>query len=101
DENKPITIDLIQKAVCEALGIKLHDIKTKKRTKEIANARKIAMYITKKLTNLSLAEIGNAFGGKDHATVIYACKQIEKDRKQDESLNKLIDSIIRKLQENK
>ncbi len=101
DENKPITIDLIQKAVCEALGIRVHDIKSKKRTKEIANARKIAMYITKKLTNLSLAEIGNAFGGKDHATVIYACKQIEKDKEKDEALAKLIDSIIRKLQMNK
>jgi len=101
DENKPITIDLIQRAVCEALGIKVQDIKSKKRTKEIANARKIAMYITKKLTNLSLAEIGSAFGGKDHATVIYACKQIEKDRQKDEALSKLIDGIIRKLQENK
>ncbi|GAQ94306.1 chromosomal replication initiator protein [Thermodesulfovibrio aggregans] len=101
DENKPITIDLIQQHVCEALGIRVQDIKSKKRTKEIANARKIAMYITKKLTNLSLAEIGNAFGGKDHATVIYACKQIEKERQKDEALAKLIDSIVRKLQENK
>lgn len=49
DENKPITIDLIQQHVCEALGIRVQDIKSKKRTKEIANARKIAMYITKKI----------------------------------------------------
>ncbi len=97
DENKPITIELIQKAVCEAVGLKIQDIKSKKRTKEISNARKLAMYITKKLTNLSLVEIGNAFGGKDHATVIYACKQVEKDRQKDESLNKLIDSIIKKV----
>ncbi len=96
DENKPITIEIIQKAVCDALGIKLQDIKSKKRTKEISNARKIAMYIAKKLTSMSLTEIGNAFG-KDHATVIYACKQIEKDP----STAGLIDSIIRKLQENK
>jgi len=53
------------------------------------------------LTNLSLSEIGNAFGGKDHATVIYACKQIEKEKEKDENLCRLIDSIIRKLQENK
>lgn len=101
DENKPITIELIQKAVCEALGIKVQDIKSKKRTKEIANARKIAMYIAKKLTNLSLAEIGNAFGGKDHATVIYACKQIEKEKDKDEALQRLIDSIIKKLKQDK
>lgn len=101
DENKPITIELIQKTVCESLGIKMQDIKSKKRTKEISNARKLAMYITKKLTPLSLSEIGNAFGGKDHATVIYACKQIEKEKEKDENLSRLIDSIIRKLQENK
>lgn len=101
DENKPITIELIQKAVCESLGIRLQDIKSKKRTKEISNARKLAMYITKKMTNLSLTEIGSAFGGKDHATVIYACKQIEKEKQKDENLSRLIDSIIRRLQENK
>lgn len=97
DENKPITIELIQKAVCEALGLRIQDIKSKKRTREISNARKLAMYIAKKLTNLSLIEIGKAFGGKDHATVIYACKQIEKNRQKDESLDKLIDSIIKKV----
>lgn len=97
DENKPITIELIQKAVCEAVGLKIQDIKSKKRTKEISNARKLAMYITKKLTNLSLAEIGNAFGGKDHATVIYACKQVEKEKEKDESISRLIDSIIKKV----
>lgn len=101
DENRPITIELIQKTVSETLGIKLQDIRSKKRTKEIANARKLAMYVTKKLTNLSLTEIGNAFGGKDHATVIYACKQIEKEQEKDENLKRLIDSIVRKLQENK
>lgn len=101
DENRPVTIELVQKIVCETLGIKIQDIKSKKRTKEISNARKMAMYITKKLTNLSLAEIGSAFGGKDHATVIYACRQIEKEIEKDENLGRLIDSIIRKLQENK
>lgn len=99
DEDKPITQELILKIVSETMGIKLQDIKSKKRTKEIANARKIAMYITKKLTNLSLTEIGNFFGGKDHATVIYACKQVEKDRQRDENLNHLVESIIRRIKE--
>lgn len=99
DENKPVTVELIQKVVCETMGIKIQDIKSKKRTKEISNARKIAMYITKKLTNLSLVEIGHCFGDKDHATVIYACKQIEKSRENDENLSRLIDSIIKRLQQ--
>lgn len=101
DENKPVTVELIQKVVCETMGIKIQDIKSKKRTKEISHARKVAMYITKKLTNLSLVEIGHCFGDKDHATVIYACKQIERSRQNDENLSRLIDSIIKRLQQNK
>ncbi|MFA5355065.1 MAG: chromosomal replication initiator protein DnaA, partial [Thermodesulfovibrionales bacterium] len=67
DEDKPITVELIQKAVGEYFGVKTQDIKAKKRTKEIANARQIAMYLTKLHTQLSLSEIGRCFGGKDHA----------------------------------
>ncbi|NTU43236.1 MAG: chromosomal replication initiator protein DnaA [Nitrospirales bacterium] len=97
DEDKPITVDLIQKAVCEYFGVKLQDLKAKKRTKEIANARQIAMYLTKQHTQLSLSEIGRSFGGKDHATVIYACKQVEEKRERDEALSKTIDSIVKKI----
>ncbi len=95
--DKPLTIEVILKAISDYFGIKQIDIKGKKRTKEIANARQIAMYIAKQLTTMSLSEIGRAFGGKDHATVIYACKLIEKKRQADENLNKGIDHIIRKI----
>jgi len=97
EEEKPVTVDLIQKAVCEYFGLKIHDIKAKKRTKEIANARQIAMYISKQLTHLSLSEIGRYFGGKDHATVIYACRQIEERRVKDDNLNKSIENISRRI----
>ncbi len=97
EDDKPITVETIQKAVCEYFGIKAQELKTKKRTKEVANARQIAMYIAKQLTQLSLSEIGRCFGGKDHATVIYACKQIEDKRSRDENLNKSIENIIKKL----
>jgi chromosomal replication initiator protein len=97
EEEKPITIDLIQKTVCEHLGVRVQDIKTKKRTKELANARQIAMYLTKQHTSLSLNEIGRSFGGKDHATVIYACKQVEERRQKDGNFNRMIDSINRKI----
>jgi chromosomal replication initiator protein len=95
--DKPITVETIQKAVCEYFGMKAQELKTKKRTKEVANARQIAMYIAKQHTQLSLSEIGRCFGGKDHATVIYACKQIEDRRSRDENLNKSIENIIKKL----
>lgn len=92
-----MNIDLILKTINDYLGVKQIDVKGKKRTKEIANARQIAMYITKQLTTMSLSDIGRAFGGKDHATVIYSCKTIEKKRSSDENLNKMIEQIIRKI----
>ncbi len=97
DEEKPVTVELVQKMVCDYFGLKIQDIKARKRTKEIANARQIAMYITKQQTHLSLSEIGRYFGGKDHATVIYACKQIEDKRGKDENLNKSVENIIRRI----
>jgi chromosomal replication initiator protein len=97
EEDKPINADLIQKIVCEHLGVRLQDMKTKKRTRELANARQIAMYLTKQHTSLSLSEIGRLFGGKDHATVIYACRQIEEKRQRDENFKRIIDSINKKI----
>ena len=97
DEEKPLTIEQIQKIVCEHFAIKLSDMKAKKRTKEIALPRQIAMYLSKQLTNLSLNDIGKNFGGKDHATVIYACKQTEEKRLQDEAFNRMIENLLRKL----
>ncbi len=97
EEDKPLTVDGIVKAVGDYFGVKPADIKGKKRTKEIANSRQIAMYIAKQLTALSLSDIGRAFGGKDHATVIYSCKQIDEKRASDENLNKAIENIIKKI----
>ena len=61
----------------------MSDIKARRRTKDIALPRQIAMYLTKQVTHSSLSEIGKQFGGKDHATVIYACKQIEERKNKD------------------
>lgn len=97
EKDKPITVDSIQKSVSEYFGIKVQDIKAKKRIKEVVNARQIAMYLTKQYTHLSLSEIGRYFGGKDHATVIYAKKQVENKMKKDENLNKSIENIIKKI----
>ena len=97
EEDKPLTVEHIQKAVCEHFAIKLSDIKAKKRTKEVALPRQIAMYLSKHITNLSLNDIGKNFGGKDHATVIYACKQVEEKRLHDEAFNRIIESLFRKL----
>jgi chromosomal replication initiator protein len=97
EDEKPLTVEHIQKIVCEHFAIKLSDMKAKKRTKEVALPRQIAMYLSKQLTNLSLNDIGKNFGGKDHATVIYACKQIEEKRLQDEAFNRMVENLLRKL----
>lgn len=97
DNEKPVTSEAIQKMVCEYFGLKIQDLKARKRTKEIAMPRQIAMYLAKQLTNGSLSDIGKSIGGKDHATVIYACKQIEEKRNKDENFNRMIESMINKI----
>jgi chromosomal replication initiator protein len=97
DDEKPISIDAIQKVVCEFYSIKLSDMKSKRRTKDIALPRQLAMFLSKQITNASLNDIGKQFGGKDHATVIYACKQIEDKRKKDESFDRIIENIMQKI----
>jgi len=97
EDEKPLTSDRIQKVVCEHFGIKVADMKAKKRTKEIAFPRQIAMYLSKQLTGMSLNDIGKNFGGKNHATVIYACKQIADKMAKDEVFNRIIESLLRKI----
>jgi chromosomal replication initiator protein len=55
------------------------------------------MYLSKQVTECSLSDIGKAFGGKDHATVIYACKQMEERRSKDESFNRIIENLLQKI----
>jgi chromosomal replication initiator protein len=97
DEDKPITIEHIQKIVCDYYGIKIQDIKAKKRTKELTTPRQVAMYISKKLTDLSLGDIGSAFGGKNHATVIYSCKQVAEKIDGDDGFNRVIEQLVNKI----
>src|SRR3989338_1397204 len=84
DEEKALSIESIQKTVCEYFGIKPQDMKTKKRSRDVAFPRQTAMYLCKILTESSLSEIGKNFVTKNHSTVIHACKQIEERRKKDD-----------------
>ena len=97
DEERALTVDFIQKTVCEYYGLKVQDIKAKKRTRDIAFPRQVAMYLCKVLTGASLSEIGKGFGGKDHSTVIHACKLIEKKMKEDEEFDKKVDYLMKKI----
>ena len=90
---KKITIDLIQKKVCEYFDIKLSDMKVKKRSRGIAYPRQIAMYLARQLTDYSLPEIGEYFGGRDHTTVMHAYDKIKTDLKVKKGLSELIDRV--------
>ncbi|MGI6588005.1 MAG: chromosomal replication initiator protein DnaA [Peptococcia bacterium] len=94
---KIITPDLIKTVVGEHYNLKLDDFKTKRRTRDIAFPRQIAMYLCRELTDLSLPKIGDEFGGRDHTTVIHAHEKIASDSKKNPQLemtiNKLIETI--------
>lgn len=97
DDERPVTIEAVQKIVCDFYNISISEIKAKRRTKDIALPRQVAMYVSKQVTGASLNEIGKNFGGKDHATVIYACKQMEERRSKDESFNRMIENLMQKI----
>jgi chromosomal replication initiator protein len=75
-QDRQISIDNIQRLVAEYYNIKISDILSKRRNRTIAGPRQMAMFLAKELTNHSLPEIGEAFGGRDHTTVLHACKRI-------------------------
>ena len=91
---KIISIEMVQKMVAERLNVSLVDLRSKKRNKNIVLPRQIAMYIARQLTSLSLPEIGGAFGGKDHTTVLHSCKKIEKNLKSDITLKNSINELF-------
>lgn len=86
-QNKQVSIENIQKTVADFYRLKVVELLSKKRTRAIARPRQMAMCLARELTQLSLPEIGNAFGGRDHSTVLHACKTIESLRNLDHALN--------------
>lgn len=94
---KEITIEHIRNVVCEYLNIDQTIFDSAKRTREIAQARQIAMYLCKHHTKAPLATIGLAIGGKNHATVLHACKTISNLIETDKSFNQLMEDIERKV----
>ena len=79
-QDRQISIDNIQRTVAEYFNIKMADMLSKRRSRSIARPRQIAMALAKELTNHSLPEVGDAFGGRDHTTVLHACRKIEELR---------------------
>ncbi len=94
-QDKLITMENIQKNVCEYYKIRSSDLLSKKRSRSIARPRQIAMALAKNLTNHSLPEIGNAFGGRDHTTVMHACKKVQELRNSDSKVEEDFNNLLR------
>ena len=92
-QERKISIDNIQKTVAEFFGIRVSDLKSKRRNRQIARPRQVAMALAKELTNMSLPDIGDAFGGRDHTTVIHACKKVDELVKTDSKINEDYNSL--------
>jgi len=92
-----ITIESIQKTICDYFNIKIGDLKAKRRTQNIALPRQVAMYLCRKHTETSFPTIGDKFGGRDHSTVIHASKTIERKIKEDPHMLTTIEKLERTL----
>ena len=94
NDDRAITIEIIQKFVSEYYQLKLGELKSRNNSKSIAMPRQIAMYLCKHLTTASLPEIGKSFGGKHHSTVIHSIRKIEDLRQRDGDFNTLINNFM-------
>ena len=95
--DKLVTIQNIQKTVCDYYQVRHSDLLSKKRNRSIARPRQVAMSLSKSLTRHSLPEIGDAFGGRDHTTVIHACKKITELTQSDSRIEEELKQLTRKL----
>ncbi|MFM1895676.1 MAG: hypothetical protein RLZZ385_750 [Pseudomonadota bacterium] len=96
-QDKMVSIDNIQRSVAEYYKIKMADMLSKKRNRSVARPRQVAMSLSKELTNHSLPEIGDAFGGRDHTTVLHACRQISKLRRTTSDIEEDYNNLLRSL----
>ncbi len=93
EKRKVITVEDIQEAVANRFHVKIADLKSKRRTKTLVYPRQIAMFLCRDLTDSSFPEIGRDFGGKDHTTIIHACKQMKKNQETDATLRSTLESL--------
>ena len=96
---RAIGVDLIQRKVAEFFNLSVADIKVGRRNKNIVLPRQVAMYLSRTLTNLSLPEIGQAFGGKDHTTVLHSYRKIERDMERNQELKNTLEKLTTTIQQ--
>ncbi|MEM9081238.1 MAG: chromosomal replication initiator protein DnaA [Verrucomicrobiota bacterium] len=97
EASRKVTIDAIQKTVSDFYDLQVSDITGRRRPQNIAHARQVAMYLSRKMTKNSLKEIGDAFGGRDHGTIIHACKKVENLQEMEEEVRQTLDHLESRL----
>lgn len=98
--SQTVSLEAIQKAVSDFFDIRLSDIRSHRRPRAIAHPRQLAMYLCREMTNNSLNAIADSFGGKDHTTVLYACRKIAKMKTEDELVSQQITTLKKRVMEN-
>ena len=98
ERRQMVTIEQIQRKVAEHFDVRLADMTSKRRPASIAFPRQVAMYLARELTKSSLNEIGDAFGGRDHGTVLHACKLVKKRIAEQDNIRQTISYIDSSLQ---
>lgn len=93
EKKKILTMDDIEEAVAAKFHVKISELKSRRRSKTLVHPRQIAMYLCRELTDASFPEIGRHFGGKDHTTIIHACKRITKAKETDSTLHATLESL--------
>ena len=99
DQPPPLTVEKIIDEVARTFGVTSEDIRSSKRNSNISNARQIAIYAVREITDLSMNLIGEEFGGRDHSTIVYALKQIEKNMNKDTKLKSTVEDIIKNIRD--
>lgn len=96
-QDRLVSVDNIQRVVAEYYKIKVADLHSKRRSRSVARPRQVAMHLAKELTNHSLPEIGDAFGGRDHTTVLHACRKIRELLDSDADIREDVKNLLRTL----
>lgn len=99
DQPTSVTVDKIVEEVARTYGVSIEDIRSQKRNANVSSARQVAIYVVREITQIPLAEIGKAFGGRDHSTIVYAIQQVEKSFKKDRSAKDKVNDIIKNIRD--
>ena len=98
DKIRPITIEIVMRAVAEQFDVRIADLRGRSRQRHVAYPRQLAMYLCKELIpSLSLKDVGEAFGGKDHTTVLYACDKLGKEARSDAATRQTLEQLTKKI----